>query len=162
MKSKKNKTEDWEKEFNELLFPECPTEEKEPFLWKWKKSGRKIIIDFINTLLKEKEEAYKRQLEDEIIKYQKELLRDYKEEISEVAEKKYIEGREYEKKEWLRKFKRWKARDEVPNLRCPFCDSGIYGLPKGLSIKKINGVIIPLLRLQGFEIRKIRKNKKEK
>ena len=34
----------------ELQFPECPVEIAEPFFWRWKESGKEILIDFIKKL----------------------------------------------------------------------------------------------------------------
>lgn len=45
-----NTKEDWEIEFDELMFATCPTETKEPFFWKWSDHGKEILFDFIRKI----------------------------------------------------------------------------------------------------------------
>ncbi len=40
------------KEIDSWKFAECPTEKKEPFFWRWTKSGKEQIASYISDLLK--------------------------------------------------------------------------------------------------------------
>lgn len=51
MTNSKHNNKEREKEFNELLFASCPTEEKEPFFWRWTKEGKETLLDFIDSIL---------------------------------------------------------------------------------------------------------------
>lgn len=42
-------TEETKREFGELFFATCPTEEKEPFFWRWTKHGKAILMAFIGS-----------------------------------------------------------------------------------------------------------------
>ncbi len=37
-----------EKKFDEIFFVACPTEEKEPFFWRWTKEGKKALLSHID------------------------------------------------------------------------------------------------------------------
>lgn len=52
------------KEIQGWQFAKCPTEEKEPFFWKWNKSGLDILACGIGELL----EAQRKELVEEIEK----------------------------------------------------------------------------------------------
>ena len=39
--------------FGEIQFATCPTEEKEPFFWRWSEHGKEIIKDFLLSSLEE-------------------------------------------------------------------------------------------------------------
>lgn len=40
-------------EFDNLEFATCPTEEKEPFFWKWSEHGKDILFCFIDSIIKD-------------------------------------------------------------------------------------------------------------
>lgn len=42
-----NQQESWEEELNNLPFTSCPTEDKDPFWWRWTDEGKKVLKAFI-------------------------------------------------------------------------------------------------------------------
>mgnify|MGYP001611458476 FL=1 len=41
-----------EKEFDEIQFARVPTEEQEPFFWRWRKEAKDILLSFISGQMK--------------------------------------------------------------------------------------------------------------
>lgn len=42
-------THDISGRFEEIRFVTCPTEEKEPFFWKWSEHGKEVLLAFISS-----------------------------------------------------------------------------------------------------------------
>jgi hypothetical protein len=50
------------KRINKWVFSSCPTEEKEPFFWRWSKRGTAELADYIYELLEEERQDRKERL----------------------------------------------------------------------------------------------------
>lgn len=63
---KSNWSKKLEKTISEWQFATCPTEEKEPFFWRWTEYGREQLASYIHQLLQDQKEELREKIIDMI------------------------------------------------------------------------------------------------
>lgn len=97
-------TPEEEKLFDDLQFPACPTEEAEPFFWRWTDEGEAILKSFIAKIVHQRAKTEREKVSKEFLALAADIDRQGLDQAKEIARE---EGRREAREALLKEIIEW-------------------------------------------------------